>query len=103
MAKITVTNTTTSKSEFKDFDEKAMLSAIRKQLGDFMKAGDVFLDNTGDPFDVDGEDGLPLSSIVENAAFKIAGKAATDGPGPTPAVDPTPTPAPPPKPHGSQG
>ena len=88
MAKMKVTNTTTSKSEFKDFDEKAMLSAIRKQLGAFMKAGDVFIDGIGDPVDVDDEEDLALKTIVENAAFKIAEKAATDGPEPDTGPEP---------------
>ena len=80
MAMIDVVNTTTSKRESKDLDADQMLGEIRKQLGDFMKAGDIFIDDTGDPVDVEGEADLPLSIIVKDAAFNIAaGKTASGG------------------------
>ncbi len=44
MTKITFTNTTTNKTESKDLNEEQVLSEIRKQLGDFMKAEDVFVE-----------------------------------------------------------
>ena len=91
MAKITVTHAATNKTKFKDLDDGQVLSEIRKQLGDFMNAADLFIDSGGEPVDVtDIEENMPLKAIFSTGSgFKMSGKATSGGdPKPT---DPKPT------------